>query len=249
MKFNETERDWPFFAKYSFGDIVRVDLGQFGQDTTIVSAPQKIIDVKEQRDDLFYKLECGAWIEEYRLISEEIIISNHIKIMVDSRPIESSCYYIEPKTGSRTNKKIKVVGNSVKVNNCTFRLIKEGDTIETVDAEKYIQYKDSFEEIINQESDEANPFDVNYPDPNELFEIKPYKAKEFFDDFMRVAVEEEDEYGTRFNVFTDSWYIFLRKASDLTNDELQHMYDNYGSAIKTIFDANNELWFMQTGND
>ena len=249
MKFNETEKDWPFFAKYRFGDIVRVVRGQFGQDTKIVSPPQKIIDVKEQRADTFYKLECGAWIAEFRLISEEIIISNHIKIMVDSRPIENSCEYIEPKTGSRTNKKIKVVGNSAKVNNCTFRLIKEGDTIETVDVEKYIQYEDSFETIINQKSDEANPFDIDYPDPYDLFDYKPYKAKEFFDNFMQVAVEEEDEYGTRFNVFTDSWFICLRKVSDLTKDEVQHLYDNYGSAIKAIFDANNELWFVQTGND
>ena len=146
---------------------------------------------------------------------------------------------------------IKIAGNKITINGHKFKLIQEGKVIETVDVDKYKYFKDNIDELAEKEPDADDAFDLDYTDyAQDALAYKPYKAAEYFDNFMKVAEESDDDYGTRFDVYTDYWFISLRKIADMSDEDLNSLVeDTWEDRLAVILDSENNPWFIEVGQD
>lgn len=132
---------------------------------------------------------------------------------------------------------------NVKINETDFKLLEVGESIETVNVEKY-------NEFYNPDKEE-HEFDLDFP-YDEEFSLKDYKplTKDYVENHLSVAAFEEDDYGDKYVAFTDYWYICLRKVEDMTEEQLeQYIEDNDLDNVVVIYDNENKLWIVETNED
>ena len=132
---------------------------------------------------------------------------------------------------------------TININGVDFRLVKLGEDIETVNVEKY-------EEFYDPEKEE-HEFDLDFS-YDEEFSLKDYKplTKDYVDNHLSVAAYEVDEYGDRYDTYTDYWYICLRKVEDMTEEQFeQYVEDNDLDNVVVIYDNENKLWIVETNED
>ena len=152
------------------------------------------------------------------------------------------------KHDARVNHTVQAANQSVSIDGYKFDLISEGDAFVSVDAEKYRNYYNQQEDDV----DVDNAFELDYPDAFAMVEEKPFDAKEFFDTLLDIGVEEPDDYGTRYNISTEYWYINAYKVDDLTAEAIKKLfnnYTNYGTCVVATYDAEGKLYLIEYTQD
>lgn len=211
----------------------------------------------------YYRLEDFGWVLEYNLHSkfepnDFEVIHNwsgeelHLPIKIQTVSVgvifkhgvlsdeEMKRLVNKKKKRKITKSDIKVDGDRIQIKNVEFKLVKDSDKIETVNVDKY-------EDFYNPNKDE-NEFDLDF----EEFSLKDYEpfTKDYVDNHLSISVCEQDEYGTRYNVSTDYWYINLRKVKDMSVEQFNLFVEDVNlDNVVVVYDSSNNLWLVETNED